>query len=89
MPKNTFQSSIAPRKMGRASPFSLFFKEKASSTDRHMWVHVKAAATKMLIFYWFYSYFLPASFEARRDILPKSRKSSKYSSSHLRFLQHL
>jgi hypothetical protein len=53
MPKNTFQSSIAPRKMGRASPFSLFFKEKVSSTERHMWVHVKAAATTMLISNWF------------------------------------
>ena len=41
-------------------PVSSFFKEKVSSSERHMWAHVKAAAAKKSIFYWFYNFFLKA-----------------------------
>ena len=77
MPFNTFQMELLLRKMGHASPVSSFFKEKISSSERHMWAHVKAAATKQSILYWFYSYVLNASFEARRDTVPKRRSQLK------------
>ena len=89
MPLNTFQIELLLRKRVAPDPVSSFFKEKVSSSERHMWAHVKAAATNMWIFCWFYSYLLKASFEARRDTLPKRRSWLKSQFLHLRFLQHL
>ena len=89
MPLNTFQIELFIRKKVAPDPVSSFCKEKVSSSERHMWAHVKAAAAKKSIFYWFYIYFLKASFEARRDTLPKRRSWLKSQFLHLRFLQHL
>ena len=77
MPFNTFQSELLLRKMGHASSVSSFFKEKISFSERHMWVHVKAAAPKKSIFYWFYMYVLKASFEALLGTVPKRRSQLK------------
>ena len=65
-----FKLSFSSVKWVAPDPVSSLFKEKVSSSERHMWAHVKAAATKMSILYWFYNYFLQASFEAQIPVLP-------------------
>ena len=77
MPFNTFQLELLLRKIGHASPVSSFFKEKISSSERHMWVHVKAAASKKSMLYWFYKYCLKASFETLLGTVPKRRSQLK------------
>ena len=49
---NTFQIELLLRKRVAPDPVSSFCKEKVSSSERHMWAHVKAAAAKKFIFYW-------------------------------------
>jgi hypothetical protein len=68
-----FKLSFSSVKWFAPNQVSSFFKETVSSSERHMWAHVKAAATEMSIFYWFYKYLLEASFEARQDTLSKDR----------------
>ena len=74
---NTFQIGLLLRKRVAPDPVSLFFKEKVSSSERHMWVHLKAAAANKSILYWFYNYLLKASFEARRVAVSKRRSQLK------------
>ena len=74
---NTFQIELLLRKRVAPDPVSSFFKEKVSSSERHMWIHVKAAAAKKSILYWFYTYVLKASFETLLDTVPKRRSQLK------------
>ena len=46
-----FKLSFSSVKWVTPDPVSSLFKEKVSSSERHMWAHVKAAATKKSIFY--------------------------------------
>ena len=55
----------------------IILKEKKNRSERHEWLHRKAAAAKMSIFRWFYRYFLTASFEASQRTVPKRRFNSK------------
>ena len=72
-----FKSELLPRVFGFQTWICIFSKEKISGTERHEWLHRKAAAAKMLIFRWFYRYFLTASFEASQGTVPKSCSASK------------
>ena len=83
---STFKSELLPRVFGFQRWICIFWKEKISSSERHEWVHRKAAAEKMAIFRWFYTYFLTATFEAGQGTVPKRRFSSNRWSSRIPFL---
>ena len=87
MRSSPFKPELLPRKKWFSDmDLHLFDRKKKNRSERHEWLHRKAAAAQMSIFRWFYRYFLTASFEASQGTVPKRRFSSNRWSWRIPFL---